>query len=400
MPKAGTERVSEPGSISPDVAELYSRKINGKRASDIAMQYQVDRWPTDVITDSQGRVLYKTVSPQDPNRYVQLLNAVSADFRSVGPPGPLPRMHRRRAARSWQSLRRLRQPDRSPIAIRPYSPPPARTAPVGSASSPAYGDGRWPSYGGTAPMPNNDAVGDPKWRPVQSYANQYAPNGPAQTGPQPGPTPREQLNPYAAPYVAAPAAGAGAQVNGYDPRSSWPSPGGAYGGPAYGSADPSMAPGEEVIRQTSRPRRTRFVSDRAAAESPRRRRPSGPARWSRGRAADHGRFLSCHSAEQERWVKGDPRWGAVHLGRTYLFLSQQHQQRFLADPDRYSPVLSGYDSTRYVDRGELVRDMPARMWFRGKIYLFADEEWLDRFSAAPEVYAQRAHEIMMAAGRN
>jgi YHS domain-containing protein len=40
------------------------------------------------------------------------------------------------------------------------------------------------------------------------------------------------------------------------------------------------------------------------------------------------------------------------------------------------------------------------MWFRGKIYLFADEESLERFSAAPEGYSQRAHEIMMAAGRN
>ena len=105
--------------------------------------------------------------------------------------------------------------------------------------------------------------------------------------------------------------------------------------------------------------------------------------------------------EQERWVKGDPRWGAVHRGCTYLFLSQQHQQRFLADPDRYSPVLSGFDPTRYVDRGELVPGQRAHgMWFRGRTYLFADEQSLDRFSQAPEFYAQRAHEIMMAPGRN
>ena len=105
--------------------------------------------------------------------------------------------------------------------------------------------------------------------------------------------------------------------------------------------------------------------------------------------------------EQERWVKGDPRWGAVHRGCTYLFLSQQHQQRFLSDPDRYSPVLSGFDPAHYVDRGELVSGQRAHgMWFRGKTYLFADEQSLDRFAQAPEFYAQRAHEIMMAAGRN
>jgi hypothetical protein len=32
--------------------------------------------------------------------------------------------------------------------------------------------------------------------------------------------------------------------------------------------------------------------------------------------------------------------------------------------------------------------------------LFVDEQSLDRFSQAPEFYAQRAHEIMMAPGRN
>jgi len=112
-------------------------------------------------------------------------------------------------------------------------------------------------------------------------------------------------------------------------------------------------------------------------------------------------FCAVTLSEQERWVKGDPRWGAVHRGRTYLFLSQPHQQRFLADPDRYSPILSGYDPVRYVDRGELVPGQRRHgMWFRGKIYLFADEESLNRFSAAPDVYAQRAHEIMLSAGRN
>jgi protein disulfide-isomerase len=115
-------------------------------------------------------------------------------------------------------------------------------------------------------------------------------------------------------------------------------------------------------------------------------------------------FCPVTLAEQERWVKGDPRWGAIHRGRTYLFLSQQHQQRFMADPDRFSPVLSGYDPVHYVDRGELVPGQRRHgMWFRGKIYLFADEESLNRFSATPatpEVYAQRVHEIMMSAGRN
>ena len=70
-------------------------------------------------------------------------------------------------------------------------------------------------------------------------------------------------------------------------------------------------------------------------------------------------------------------------------------------PTHVYDASTGYDSVRYVDRGELVPGQRRHgMWFRGKIYLFTDEESLNRFSATPEIYAQRAHEIMMSAGRN
>ena len=76
---------------NPEVCRAMSMnyvpvKINGERARDTAKQFQVDRWPTDVIADAQGRVVYKTVSPQDPARYAQLLNAVAADFRATMAP--------------------------------------------------------------------------------------------------------------------------------------------------------------------------------------------------------------------------------------------------------------------------------------------------------------------------
>jgi protein disulfide-isomerase len=105
-------------------------------------------------------------------------------------------------------------------------------------------------------------------------------------------------------------------------------------------------------------------------------------------------------AEDEKWEQGSRMWGARHRGRTYLFTSQQQQKKFLADPDRYSPVLSGYDPTRLIDYGEpVIGHRRHGMWFRGKTYLFADEDALKRFERNPEYYAQKAHEIMMAGGR-
>ena len=99
---------------------------------------------------------------------------------------------------------------------------------------------------------------------------------------------------------------------------------------------------------------------------------------------------------RETWQQGDPRWGAYHRGRTYLFASPTFRQQFMADPDRYSPVLAGYDPTRFIDQGDPVEGQRQHgMWFRGRMYLFAEEASLERFQRSPDYYAQRSHEIMM-----
>lgn len=360
-------------------------KINGERARNIAMHYQVDRWPTDVILDPQGRMLYKTVSPQDPARYASLLNGVSADFRSD---------------------------PRSQFAA--YTAPPAQNAPVGYPSAGSYdlqaADRR--DYGVPSPTrPNALPSGAMRESYGSSSSDQLSSNLSGSMAAPTSPAPREQLNPYLAATGCAPAAHASPQTGPYDPRSSWSPSAESDDGSVRAAANPASStpqvdpPPVQPRWSPSQPtwQENRFVSDHPATEAPH----AVPAPPTSGTSEAAGAplamegFCTVTLSEQERWVKGDPRWGAVHRGRTYLFLSQPHQQRFLADPDRYSPILSGYDPVRYVDRGELVPGQRRHgMWFRGKIYLFADEESLNRFSAAPDVYAQRAHEIMMSAGRN
>ena len=104
-------------------------------------------------------------------------------------------------------------------------------------------------------------------------------------------------------------------------------------------------------------------------------------------------FCPVTLAEREVWQRGDARWGAVHRGRTYLFVTQDQQQKFLADPDRFSPMLSGCDVVRYTERGEIVPGKRRHgMWYQGKMYLFSDEATLEQFSRSPDIaqrYAQR-----------
>jgi YHS domain-containing protein/thioredoxin-related protein len=100
-----------------------------------------------------------------------------------------------------------------------------------------------------------------------------------------------------------------------------------------------------------------------------------------------------------RWTMGDRRWGAIHRGRTYLFAGPQQQQRFLADPDRYAPVLSGNDVVIALEQG---RAVPGRrehgVLFYGQIYLFADEASLEKFARNPQHYASRVFQAMRAEG--
>ena len=96
---------------------------------------------------------------------------------------------------------------------------------------------------------------------------------------------------------------------------------------------------------------------------------------------------------QGKWQKGDARWGAVHQGKTYLFASQQGQQQFLASPDQFAPVLSGHDAVLYAETGQLVEGKREHgVFFGNRIFLFADEVALDRFSKHTDFYMARVRQ--------
>ncbi|HWB11410.1 MAG TPA: thioredoxin family protein [Pirellulales bacterium] len=91
--------------------------------------------------------------------------------------------------------------------------------------------------------------------------------------------------------------------------------------------------------------------------------------------------------ERRVWHTGDKRWGAIHRGRTYLFASEPAQKAFLADPDRYSPVLSGNDPVMRLDHNQ---DVPGKRehgaFYNDRIYLFANEQTFLLFDRDPTRY--------------
>ena len=106
-------------------------------------------------------------------------------------------------------------------------------------------------------------------------------------------------------------------------------------------------------------------------------------------------YCAAALTEQRRWVPGDRRWGAIHRGRTYLFSGPEEQKRFLANPDAYSPVISGNDPVLGSIPG---RKLPATrehgVFYNNRIYLFSCEQTLDAFNKNPNRYSAEILQAM------
>lgn len=100
-------------------------------------------------------------------------------------------------------------------------------------------------------------------------------------------------------------------------------------------------------------------------------------------------FCPVSLTDARAWKAGDPRYGAIHRGRLYLFSGADQQQRFLANPDRYSPVASGVDPVMSAELGRQVAGNRQFGAFYGdRVYLFATKESLEKFMQQPTRFAQ------------
>lgn len=96
-----------------------------------------------------------------------------------------------------------------------------------------------------------------------------------------------------------------------------------------------------------------------------------------------------------KWVAGNPQFGAVHRGRTFLFTSEAERQQFLANPDAYSPVFSGLDPVLMLDRNQMVEGSRKYGYeYRGSFYLFHSQETMAHFANDPARYSTQVRQAM------
>jgi YHS domain-containing protein len=99
-------------------------------------------------------------------------------------------------------------------------------------------------------------------------------------------------------------------------------------------------------------------------------------------------FCAVTLIEQRAWKQGDPRYGAIHRNRTYIFCGPAEQQRFLQNPDAYSPMMSGDDPVLALDQSRAVPGSRKHgVFFGNRVYLFSSEQTLADFQRNPNRYA-------------
>jgi thiol-disulfide isomerase/thioredoxin len=399
-------------------------KINADEAPATTRLYGVSSLPSDVIITPNGRLVSQMQSPPTSSQYVTQLNQAAAGHRSLAAKPQPPSVQQPAAPAN------AAPPVNSGAA---YPPNPAAQAGAGLATSyqppatqQAAANDRYAEYftgqPGAAPPPGANPV-----MPAQAYGAS-PPAGPSPPAGDPYASPAAQapaaspavpaVDPYAAPPAAASPA---AQPSAHDPYAApasamtqppvqnpyaaSPPAADPYAAPAavHPPADPYAAP-----PSAQPPAAAPYAANPYAAQPPANQPPASQPPLSQPQGGAQAANLpqlppgcpplgldgNCPVTlvEQKRWTLGAPAFGAVHRGRTYLFLGPQERDKFMADPDRYSPVMSGIDPVMAFENGAQV---PGKREFGvfgadGRIYLFADEGSRARFEQNEQHYAARA----------
>ena len=315
-------------------------KVNGSQERELAQEFGVDRWPQDVIATPSGQVVYRMISPQDQARYTTVLAQVSAKMNPNAAPG---------------NTMIAQAANSSPIPQTPtQSASPAPEMPAGPSIPSRYSS--FTSNGNSAPAASPQPS-LPSMPPQPSYGqantSRFAAGGsaPDQTAPSVGPS-----------------------------QSRF----------ASGMPTPNMAPSQPQPSMSMQANR-----EPAPPVTPPQQQPAPPAAEPQAPKFAMDGYCPVTLVEQMKWQKGDPRWGARHQGQVFLFSSQAEQQKFLANPNRFAPVMSGIDPVVFLGNGKVVPgDRRFGLTYHGTVYLFSSEESLQAFWNEPQRFSSMIQQAM------
>jgi YHS domain-containing protein/thiol-disulfide isomerase/thioredoxin len=329
--------------------QLVAARINGEKQKELRLRYQVTRWPTDVYLLPTGEEIHRSVSPQDPAVYGQMVDRVALRHRD------------------WKAGEIARSKgEEHHIANR-------TSTEIAHARTPV------PGMNGTGITTHPVSTSGALAAKVQSQlSNQNVPSG----------THRTISNPYtsagpihvpAAPNPSVPAFSS-SELSSQTPETKstvvatpignqkpW-NPNLPSNTPGIASGAPATVAG--VSKVTTREVRCETVGLDGYC----------PVSLSFGVKA----------RSPNSWVEGLSRFAVKHRGRIYYCASEEAREAFLASPDQYAPHLSCFDLIHYVKTGEFVDGKCEFGCFqpgKSRVFLFASQENCEEFTRMEAQYS-------------
>ncbi len=338
--------------VGPAIEQNYVPvKMNADVSQAFAYAFHIDRVPTDIVLTSQGRVVTKLSCPSTPDAYIGQLSNVASHYRQQvsRPAVAAPQVQVNTAYTGLQAQQPVPQVN-TPV-------PSIATAQIPASNVYAAGN-----------VYNQPAV--QVSQPTQAYSTPAVPAGAMPSSYRsPSATPKLQSVTLAGASPAKPQATAPSQ--------------------------PAVNP---VVRNSATPTQSAPPALAAATVAQTATRPAVPSSIQLPAGSPPLGFdgycpISLKFAK--KWVRGDVRFGAIHRGRTYLFVNDQKRQQFLADPDAYSPVFSGIDPVMFLDDQQSLEGSRRFGYeYRGAFYLFSSAESMQKFASQPDQYSGKVRQAM------
>ena len=398
-------------------------RINASQDPEAATDFQVHSWPTDVFVSPDGKTLYQGVSKQDIGAYMEVLqnvavqnkdrNTMLAAERAKQSTSPEQVAYNQAAAQPGVANSSL-PPMHSPSSIAP----PSISGSVAASQTqiaPPIKPTMMDSGAGLPPLPQlvsrplgSDGLGSGNIS-AQMNAQQGMPAVTENTAPaksQYTTTPSSLVsNPHyleSEPMVCTPDGKCG-------PASSFTNVAGTSGTPVQfvststsGTAAASSTTNTQTSTPTFQPRSSNSPATSTTEEA------SSDADSSLGmietptEAAAYNGFCPIALVTTGQKVKGSTEFAVRHRGRTYLMQNAEAVKQFMQAPDRFSPILSGYDPMLFLESGQLVDGTLEHALHdpsSGTVILFATAESQKKFKADPARNAKALSYILSAAAK-
>jgi len=310
-------------------------KINYDQNREIAQRYQITRFPTDLFLHPNGEELYRTVSPQDPNDYTKLLDRVAVKNRD------------------WVVERMSKLSTATP-ASHSFAP---------KFETASARDGRPVATRGSLFQTSSDGT------QVEPQPNSYCTA--SECSNEPPIVEADTLAPSEGLFHLA-SQTTDVKENRYQ----------------------RQLPKAAALTNTSNNHTSLLDSQQEPTANDAMAVVTMGGVFADDSTLGLDGFCPVSLVTKKTWSLGAETFAVRHRGRIYRCISEDARTQFLQDPDRFSPVLSGYDIVHFLETGELIAGKREHgCEYLGRVFVFMNAANKTHFDMHATHYAQNINAI-------